>query len=272
MRVFSADSFRIHRDGECTTPGRPSVSIGLLCETSRVDVPIRSGDVLAQPTRARLFALLSDLRRPAHTEELAERLGMHPNGVRTHLERLGDAGLVLRERERLARGRPRDTWTINPEAMPGGDPPSGYAELGRWLVRAITAGKLRLRDVEATGRQIGRELAPDDSDASREQQLHAVLVGMGFQPSRELASGDRLTYRLANCPYREAVAERQQVVCGLHRGLMRGLLDVLDPKTKLAGFVPRDPYAAGCLIELRGPLASEASEQPQPMAEGATRR
>jgi hypothetical protein len=29
-----------------------------------------------------------------------------------------------------------------------------------------------------------------------------------------------------------------------------GLLDVLDPSAKLAGFVPRDPDKAGCLIEL----------------------
>ena len=68
-------------------------------------------------------------------------------------------------------------------------------------------------------------------------------------------------YRLANCPYRYAVAERQQVVCGLHRGMTRGLLDAIDPKTKLVGFVPKDPYAAGCLIELRGRLAAEATDK-----------
>ena len=236
-----------------------------------MDVPTRPGDVLAQPARARLFALLGELRRPAHTEELAEHLGLHPNGVRTHLERLQDAGLVLRERERLARGRPRDTWVISPDAQPGGDPPTAYADLGRWLVRVITAAKTRVRDVEATGRQIGRELAPRDSDASREQQMHDVLVALGFQPNRELGPGDRLTYRLGNCPYRETVRERPQLVCGLHRGITRGLLDAIDPQTKLAGFVPKDPYAAGCLIELRGPLAVEAAEQ-EPAAGEVTAR
>lgn len=226
-----------------------------------MDVPTRPGDPLAQPTRARLFSLLSDLRRPAPTEELAERLGLHPNGVRTHLERLQNAGLVLRERERLARGRPRDVWVVSPDAQPGGDPPTAYADLGRWLVRAMTAGKTRARDIEATGRQIGRELAPQSSEASPEQQMHDVLVALGFQPQRDLETDQRLTYRLGNCPYREAARERQQVVCGLHRGMTRGLLDAIDPKTKLAGFVPKDPYAAGCLIELRGRLAAEAAER-----------
>lgn len=215
--------------------------------------------MLAQATRARLFALLSDLRRPAATEELAERLGLHPNGVRTHLERLHDAGLLSRERERLARGRPRDAWVISPDAQPGGDPPTGYAELSRWLLRSLASGSTRVRDVEAIGRQIGRELAPGDPDVTAEQRMHGVLVALGFQPAREPIADDRLTYRLRNCPYREAVRERQPLVCGLHRGLTRGMLDTLDPKTKLVGFVPKDPDAAGCLIELRGRMAAQAA-------------
>lgn len=81
-------------------------------------------------------------------------------------------------------------------------------------------------------------------------------------PAREPVAGDRLTYRLRNCPYREAVRERQPLVCGLHRGLTRGMLDALDPKTKLVGFVPKDPDAAGCLIELRGRMATQTPGAP----------
>src|SRR6185312_9306818 len=117
---------------------------------SGMDVPTRPGDVLSQPTRARLFALLNDLQRPASTEELAQELGLHPNGIRMHLERMHEVGLVLRERERRTRGRPRDAWAISPEAQPGGDPPTGYAELSRWLVRSLATGSARVRDVEAT--------------------------------------------------------------------------------------------------------------------------
>jgi predicted ArsR family transcriptional regulator len=147
---------------------------------------------------------------------------------------------------------------ISPDAQPGGDPPTGYAELARWLVRSLSTGGTRVRDVEATGRQIGRELAPTDTDLMGEQRMHDALVALGFQPAREPVAGDRLTYRLRNCPYREAVRERQPLVCGLHRGLTRGMLDALDPKTKLVGFVRKDPEAAGCLIELRGRMATEA--------------
>lgn len=226
-----------------------------------VDVPTRPGDALAQPTRARLFTLLGELRRAASTEELAEQLGLHPNGVRTHLERLHELGLVSRERERRARGRPRDAWRISPDAQPGGDPPTGYAELARWLVRALGSSGAGTREVEATGRQIGRELAPADGDRAPEQRMFDVLVALGFQPERAPVAGDRLTYRLRNCPYREAVRERQPLLCGLHRGMTRGMLDALDPKTKLVGFVPKDPDVAGCEIELRGRMAGQVLDE-----------
>jgi hypothetical protein len=35
------------------------------------------------------------------------------------------------------------------------------------------------------------------------------------------------------------------------------LLDRLDPQAKLSGFVPKDPYAAGCLIALEGVSRAE---------------
>ena len=41
--------------------------------------------------------------------------------------------------------------------------------------------------------------------------------------------------------------------------MTRGLLDTLEPATRLEAFVPRDPYAAGCTIELRGGLADQAA-------------
>jgi predicted ArsR family transcriptional regulator len=224
-----------------------------------MDVPSTPGDVLAQPTRARLFALLGELGGPAATDELAERVGLHPNGVRTHLELLHRAGLLRREREPVARGRPRDRWSIDPAARPGGAPPSAYADLGRWLVRALTAERTGVRAVEATGRRIGRELARDaDPALTPEQRVHAALTAMGFQPRRRRPAPDRLTYCLGNCPYRDVVRERQPLVCGLHRGMTRGLLDAVAPDTRLTGFVPKDPDRAGCLIELRGPLANEA--------------
>ncbi len=223
-----------------------------------MDLPSRPDEVLAQPTRAKLFAALSELKRPASTEELSGLLDLHPNGVRQHLERLSEAGLLARERTRHGRGRPRDMWAIAAHAQPGGDPPTAYADLGRWLARTIQPRKTTLRAVEASGREIGRGLASTQDGTATEPAMHAALAALGFQPQREIDPAGGLTYRLCNCPYRDAVRENRDVVCTLHRGITRGLLDQISPGTKLAAFVPLDPYTAGCRVELRGALADEA--------------
>jgi len=230
-----------------------------------MDVPPGAGGALAQPTRARLFALLGELRRPATTEELAARLNRHPNGVRVHLDRLRAAGLVERERERRPRGRPRDRWAISPTAQPGGERPTDYAGLGRWLVRAMALAELDPDTVEEAGRRIGRDLAPDTpADASPRERMEAVLAALGFAPEAQRGARGALAWRLGNCPYRDVVRERQPLVCALHRGMTRGLLEALDPETSLSGFVARNPDEAGCRIEVRGPMAASAPSAPAP--------
>jgi predicted ArsR family transcriptional regulator len=211
--------------------------------------------VLAQPTRRRLFALLGDLGGASSTDELAERLALHPNGVRTHLQRMRDAGLVVRRRAPRPRGRPRDEWAIAPTARPGGDAPHAYGALARWLARAMPATPARLREVEAAGRAIGQELAPADA-AAPEQALGDLLAALGFEPRVELGPRGRFSCRLGNCPYRESVRANQDVVCTLHRGITRGVLDRLAPTATLTRFVPHDPDRAGCEIEIEGMAAA----------------
>jgi predicted ArsR family transcriptional regulator len=211
--------------------------------------------LLVQPTRRRLFSLLAEAGGSATTGELARRLEMHPNGVRAHLRRLSDAGLVVRRRSPQPRGRPRDEWAIAPTAQPGHDPPRAYGALARWLARAIPATPRRLAEVEATGRRIGRELAPA-AVTTPWQAISDHLSALGFQPQVDPESPGQLTCRLRNCPYRDSVRENQAVICGLHRGLVRGMLDQLAPNATLDRFVPHDPDRAGCEIEISGLAAT----------------
>lgn len=212
-------------------------------------------DVLAQATRARLFACLADLARPAGTDELAAKLGLHPSGVRVHLQRLRSAGLISRQRVAQPIGRPRDHWSIAPEAPAGADPPDAYARLSRWLAYSIPARSPRLREVERAGRELAEEVAPDRADgttSSPEEALGRTLTALGFAPRRGRAKQGQAVFRLGNCPYRDAVRENQAVVCALHRGMTRGLLDRLAPSARLTAFVPKNPVRAGCLIEIEG--------------------
>jgi predicted ArsR family transcriptional regulator len=221
-----------------------------------MDEPVLAGDVLGQPTRARLFALLTELKRQASTQELAEALGLHVNGVRQHLERLQRAGLVERHRARYGRGRPRDQWSVSAEAKPGGERPRAYSDLAGWLARVIPPTPGRLREVEQIGREIGGELVPSDA-ARTPQGFEQLLSSLGFQPDLTIEDDGSLRCELCNCPYRDSVRENQAAVCTLHRGITAGILAELAPGASLTKFEPHDPERAGCVVEAAGTEWSE---------------
>jgi predicted ArsR family transcriptional regulator len=229
-----------------------------------VDVPTTPpGDPLAQPVRVRLVSVLGELLRPATTQELAARVGRHPNTVRLQLERLARDGVLERRTVAQRRGRPRHVWAIAAEARPGGQPPEGHARLAGWLSRAL-ARPPGLGEIEAVGREAGRELAPAGGRAVGDVMQDA-LAALGFMPRREPEAPGRHRFVLRNCPYGVAVRENQPAVCRLHRGVTVGLLEGIDPDARLAEFVPQDPDDAGCLIEVAeraggGALPGAASE------------
>jgi predicted ArsR family transcriptional regulator len=213
-------------------------------------------DVLALPVRLQLVTVLTELLRPATTQELAERIGRHPNTVRLQLERLAEAGLLERRTVVQARGRPRHEWAIASDARPGGEAPQAYARLAGWLARALTRPP-GLAEIEQVGREAGHELAPPRGRPVGDAMQDA-LSALGFAPRRERLAGGRHRYVLRNCPYRGAVRANQPAVCALHRGVTTGLLDGIDPGATLADFVPKDPDAAGCLIDVQERDASDA--------------
>lgn len=219
-----------------------------------MDLPTNSGDVLAQRTRAEIFSWLVDQRGPARTETLAKAVGLHPNGVRRHLELMHEAGLVERSRSKGRRGRPGDLWSVAAGAAPGGGQPTGYVDLARWLARAIPPGRSRLREVEEAGRDIGRELAPTGPTEDPVEGFRRAVASLGFSPEVEMRGEDGFVCRLENCPYRASVMENQEVVCALHRGITSGLLAELLPDAKLARFEPHDPERAGCVVAVSGSI------------------
>ena len=53
------------------------------------------------------------------------------------------------------RGRPRDSWSVAADALPGGEPPDAYRQLARWLARSTPPRPGRLREIEQAGRELG---------------------------------------------------------------------------------------------------------------------
>lgn len=219
-----------------------------------MDLPNSTGDVLAQPTRARIFEFLVEAQSPVSTGIVAERLDLHVNGVRRHLERLAEVGLVDRRVERGGRGRPADRWVVARNASPGGKDPTAYAELAVWLAEAMPDNPEAVRRAEETGRRIGRRLR-EDSVADPGQSVSAAFsdafAALGFQPRVEEDGDGGFTCTLGNCPYVESAVANPGVVCGLHRGLTEGLLERIDADAKLVGFEARDPHEATCLVTVR---------------------
>jgi predicted ArsR family transcriptional regulator len=204
---------------------------------------------LAQPTRARLFAAIRDLGGEATTEQLATRIGLHVNGVRRHLEVMQRAQLLERGRRKHGRGRPRDVWSIAAGAAGADRPDESYADVARWLARAIPPGADALRRVEETGREVGRELLVGD-DATLGVGLERAFAALGFQPAVRTGEDGVVTCELTNCPYRASVRENPDAVCRLHRGITEGLREQLAPDSRLTRFEPHDPDEAGCMVEV----------------------
>ena len=214
-----------------------------------------SRSALAPSTRARLLELLGRLGRPVSTGELGELTGLHPNGVRAHLQAVLSGGLVVRGRERGARGRPRDLWSATRTPAPGAEL-RPYVDLSRWLAGAIGRGGIAA--VERAGRRTGRELARNGARAAPVEAIEESLAALGFAPRRGARSRELVTFRLGNCPYSEALSDAPAAVCALHRGITAGLLEVAYAGATLDRFTPRERPDGECVIAIRKPLGATA--------------
>jgi predicted ArsR family transcriptional regulator len=195
-------------------------------------------------SRADVLDMLRAADGPLGVREVAQRMGLHPNTARFHLEALTDAGLAARETEdRETPGRPR----IGYRAVT--DSPAGrrrYRLLAEMLANLI-AGTMPEpgRAAEDAGREWGAYLTeqpPPYQKLPAEEaipKLTAIMEELGFAPQAE-AGDDGGQYRLClrQCPFREVAKHHQDVICSLHLGLMRGALarmrapvtaDRLDP-------------------------------------------
>lgn len=94
--------------------------------------------------------------------------------------------------------------------------------------------------------------SPPTASATPAPALTDLLATHGFAPDVTVRADGAVSCRLGNCPYRASARANPDIVCGLHRGLTRGLLDGLAPTAVLTRFVPHDPDRAGCEIEIEG--------------------
>jgi predicted ArsR family transcriptional regulator len=180
-------------------------------------------------SRARVLEMLRAAASPLGVQQIAERMGVHPNTARFHLDALTDAGLAVREPlPRATPGRPGMAY----RAVDGGGPAGQrrYRLLAEMLTSLITGmmpdpGEAAVRAGQEWGRYLTEQPAPyQRPDAAQAvERLSAMLAELGFDPQTVAEQGS-YRIRLHQCPFREVAEAHQDVVCGLHLGIMQGAL------------------------------------------------
>ncbi|HET9080502.1 MAG TPA: helix-turn-helix domain-containing protein [Trebonia sp.] len=180
-------------------------------------------------SRADVLDLLRAAEGPLGVKDIAQRIGLHPNTARFHLEALVEAGLALREAEdRETPGRPR----IGYRAV--ADSPAGrrrYRLLAEMLTTLIAgAMPMPATVAEEAGREWGAYLTeqpPPYQRLTAEEsvaKLTAIMTELGFAPQANADTGGGYRLCLHQCPFREVAQRHRDVICALHLGLMRGAL------------------------------------------------
>lgn len=184
---------------------------------------------LADATRYAVYRELSTSTSALSTQDLADRLGVHANTVRLHLERLREVGLVDAEAvHRGTVGRPQHLYFLADGAPGLGFDPPAHALLAGLLGALAERVGATPADALGTGHAWGLESARRTDASSCMSVLEAELHELGFEPS--VGPGDGTSeggarIEFLHCPFRELAEAYPELVCNLHRGLCEGIVD-----------------------------------------------
>ncbi|HEX6238251.1 MAG TPA: helix-turn-helix domain-containing protein [Acidimicrobiales bacterium] len=185
---------------------------------------------LGDNTRYAIYLELARSPRPLSTAEVAETLGLHPNTVRPHLERMREVGLLDVEIEaRGTVGRPHHRYSLAADAPSLGLEPATFPLLARMLLQLAARAGLGAEEAIDAGRHQGEA---DATRAARSAGCLRALVDrldeLGFDPA-VVTEEDLATVAFAHCPFADLAEEDPDVVCGLHHGLVEGFVEAYGP-------------------------------------------
>lgn len=194
---------------------------------------------LGDETRYAIYSELAESTGPLPAQELADRLGLHANTVRLHLERLRDVGVVEVEAMRHGRvGRPQHRYSLAPGAPGLGFDPPAHALLAGLLAAVAEQSGAGPESARAVGRAWGREAVKRSRTRRRGRatpfltELVEQSDRLGFEPAAdEPEPGEPVRVDFLHCPFRELAEAYPDLVCSLHRGLCEGILEDGDGST-----------------------------------------
>jgi predicted ArsR family transcriptional regulator len=189
----------------------------------RLDVLKTLGD----NTRYAIYLELARSSRPLATADVAESLGLHPNTVRPHLERMRDVGLLeVGTHVATGVGRPHHVYWLAADAPALGLEPPTFPMLARMLVRLAEAAGADGADAVEVGRAQGEADAAVHADApSCLEALLDNLDALGFDPVVDgTEDGETAVIAFTHCPFRDLAEAHPELVCSLHRGMVEGFV------------------------------------------------
>jgi predicted ArsR family transcriptional regulator len=213
------------------------------------DVRLAVLKALGDNTRYTIYLELVRAQSPRSTADIADTLGLHPNTVRPHLERMREVGLLDVEVEpRGSVGRPQHRYTLAADAPRLGLEPPVFPLLARMLADAAATAGVGPDGAAAAGAEQGRALAAaHQRGRSCVRALSAALAELGFDPAVG-DDGTAVTIAFTHCPFRDLAEAHPEVVCHLHRGLVEGFVEQLGGAAveRFGTLADRDP----CQVEL----------------------
>jgi predicted ArsR family transcriptional regulator len=219
---------------------------------ARMDARLEVLKALGDNTRYAIYLELARSSSPRSTADVADVLGLHPNTVRPHLERMREVGLLDVETDPKGTvGRPQHRYSLSADAPSLGLEPPAFPLLARLLAVMAAAARLEPDDAAAAARDTGRAMAverlrrtPGDACVAA---LADALDELGFDPA--VAVDDRATsIAFTHCPFAELAEAYPDLVCHLHRGLVEGFVAEWGNAgvERFATLADRDP----CRVEL----------------------
>lgn len=215
-----------------------------------LDSPVRREivDLLANPPAAELEegAWLG-----LTTAELAQELGLHVTTIRFHLDRLVTGGLVESEFRTGRVGRPRKVYRFRPRDLGIGSTAradQAHRALAELLTEAWSAGRLgEPLSPEEAGERWVRHHADVGHSAEPPARTPGAWIGKvgrtvdllsrwGYRPDlRTTEDGRSAEFTLVDCPFLALAETNTDVVCGVHRGLLKGAMDAVgEPDTEVS--------------------------------------
>lgn len=198
---------------------------------------------LDDPTRRRLFELVTSAPAPVSREQAATALGLDRSTAAYHLDKLVEHGLLATSFARPeGRGGPGAGRPAKHYERAGGEltvsvPPRDYRLLADILARAVAQDRTGVvqRAVEAVAATVGGELA----DETGGRDLTAFLEAAGFAPFP-----DGEVVRLRNCPFHLLAQEHTELVCRTNLALLGAAAARISPGAE----AHLDPAPTRCCV------------------------